>query len=264
MNDVMDDRQITLLGDDLFVALSERTAIDPLTLRHPELTLENAYAIQQHLNRRRLAAGHRAVGRKIGVTSEAVMNMLGVRQPDFGLLTDAMHHADGSEVAASAFIQPRIEAEIAFRLRRDLSGTNVAPEAVLDATECVMACFEIVDSRIRDWKINIQDTVADNASCGAFVLGRTEVDPRNVDLIGCAMQMRRGGVIAAEGKGAATMGSPLNAVSWLASTLSRLGDPLRAGEIVLSGALGAMVPVKAGDDFHMRIAGIGECGVRFD
>lgn len=260
----MDTQLVATLGNQLYAALSERTPIDPLTAQHPEMTIEQAYAIQQQLNARRLAAGQRAVGRKIGVTSEAVMNMLGVRQPDFGLLTDVMCIGEGSKIRVDQFfIQPKIETEIAFRLRRDLAGTNVGPDEVLEATECVLACFEIVDSRIRDWKIKIQDTVADNASCGAFVLGRTEVDPRAVDLLNCAMEMRRNGAVVATGKGAATMGSPLAAVAWLANTQSALGAPLRAGEIVLSGALGAMVAVQQGDVFHAQIDGIGECGVSF-
>lgn len=260
----MKDELIIDLGSELYAALGEGRAIEPLTARHPALSIEQAYAIQQQLNARRLAAGQRAVGRKIGVTSEAVMSLLGVRQPDFGLLTDTMMHVDGARIDAAAFIQPRIETEIAFRLRHDLAGPRVEPGQVLAATESVIACFEIVDSRIRDWKIRIQDTVADNASCGAFVLGRTELDPRDVDLIGCPMEMRRNGAVVASGTGAATMGSPLVAVAWLANTLSALGQPLRAGEIVLSGALGGMVPVQRGDAFEAQVGGIGECRVRFD
>lgn len=259
----MKDELFIELGNELYAALGERRSVEPLTARHPALSIDQAYAIQQQLNARRLAAGQRAVGRKIGVTSEAVMNLLGVRQPDFGLLTDAMQHSDGALVAAGDFIQPKIETEIAFRLRHDLAGPRVEPAQVLAATESVIACFEIVDSRIRDWKIRIQDTVADNASCGAFVLGVDEVDPRGVDLIGCPMEMRKNGVVVASGKGAATMGSPLEAVAWLANTLSALGQPLRAGEIVLSGALGGMAPVQRGDAFDTRIGGIGECRVRF-
>ncbi len=259
----MNTKLLIALGDELYAAFTERRAVEPLTNRHPELSIEQAYAIQQQLNARRLAAGARVVGSKIGVTSEAVMKLLDVRQPDFGLLTDTMRHPDGGEVSMSGLIQPKIEAEIAFRLLRDLKGPGVTSDEVLAATHCVMVAFEIVDSRIRDWRIKIQDTVADNASCGAFVLGHTEVDPRTIDLLNCPMVMEKNGAVVATGKGAATLGSPLNAVVWLANTFGALGQPLRAGEIVLSGALGAMVPVAAGDRFHARIGGIGDCSIRF-
>jgi 2-oxopent-4-enoate/cis-2-oxohex-4-enoate hydratase len=142
-------------------------------------------------------------------------------------------------------------------------GPGISNADVLAATECVMPCFEIVDSRIRDWKIKIQDTVADNASCGVFVLGDRVVDPRGLDLVTCGMVLEKNGEVVVTGAGAATMASPLNAMAWLANTLGRLGVPLKAGEVVLSGALGAMVPVKAGDNLRVAIGGIGGCSVRF-
>ena len=159
------------LGDELYAALSGCQAVEPLSSRHPDITLEDAYRIQQQLNARRLAQGERIVGKKIGVTSQAVMDMLGVGQPDFGMLTDAMRFTNGSSIDARTLIQPKAEGEIAFLLKHDLKGPGTTEADVLAATEGVMACFEIVDSRIRDWKIRIQDTVADNASCGVFVLG---------------------------------------------------------------------------------------------
>ncbi len=203
------------------------------------------------------------IGKKIGVTSQAVMNMLGVDQPDFGMLTDAMVYNEAEAIPFARLIQPKAEGEIAFVLKRDLQGPGVTAAEVLSATEGVMACFEIVDSRIRDWKIRIQDTVADNASCGVFVLGDRLVDPRHVDLHTCGMVLEKNGEIAVTGAGAATMRSPLVAVAWLANTLGRLDIALKAGEVVLSGALGAMVPVKAGDSLRVQIGGIGGCSVRF-
>jgi len=259
----MDATLIQTLGDELFAALVECRQVEPLTSRHPGLTLADAYAIQQALASHRLAAGERPIGHKIGVTSQAVMNLLGVDQPDFGTLFDAMLYRDGGIVPAATLVQPKAEAEIAFRLKRDLRGPGVTAGDVLAATDRVFACFEIVDSRIRDWKIRIQDTVADNASCGAFVLDEHGVDPREVDLLACPMSMEKNGGVVATGNGAATMGSPLEAVAWLANALGRLGVTLRAGEIVLSGALGAMVPVAAGDRLHANIAGIGTCSVSF-
>ena len=259
----MDANLIQALGDELFAALVDCRSIEPLTSRHPGLTLADAYAIQQVLTAHRVAAGERLVGHKIGVTSQAVMNLLSVDQPDFGVLTNAMQHADGGTIVAATLIQPKAETEIAFRLKRDLAGPGVTASDVLAATDRVYACFEIVDSRIRDWKIRIQDTVADNASCGVFVLNEHGVDPREVDLLACPMTMEKNGAVVATGNGAATMGSPLEAVAWLANAMGRLGVTLRAGEIVLSGALGAMVPVVAGDRLRASIGGIGACSITF-
>lgn len=259
----MDDSLISQLGDELFDALQGSHAIDPLTQRHPHIGVEAAYAVQRRLIDRRHACGARTVGKKIGVTSKAVMNMLGVAQPDFGLLLDDMVHGEGECLPMSRFIQPKIEGEIAFVLKRALQGPGITAADVLSATEGVMACFEIVDSRIKDWKIKIQDTVADNASCGAFVLGSRLVDPRGLDLVTCGMVLEQNGEVAVTGAGAATMNSPVNAVVWLANTLGRWGVGLGAGEVILSGALGAMVTVRPGDAFHLRIGGIGACSVRF-
>nr|HQV09692.1 2-oxopent-4-enoate hydratase [Thauera sp.] len=244
----MDQALIARLGDELYTALTSCEVLDPLTNRHPEITIEDAYRIQQQMLSRRLAAGEKVVGKKIGVTSKAVMNMLGVHQPDFGWLTDGMLYNEGEAIAANTLIQPKAEGEIAFVLKSDLTGPGVTAADVLRATEGVMACFEIVDSRIRDWKIRIQDTVADNASCGVFVLGDRMVDPRELDMSTCGMVLEKNGEIVVTGAGAATLAHPLNAVAWLVNMLGTLGIGLKAGEIVLSGALGAMVPVEAGDN----------------
>lgn len=255
---------IEQLGDELFDALNHARMVAPLTERFPQLTIEDAYAIQQRLLSRRVQQGERIIGKKIGVTSQAVMDMLKVNQPDFGQLTDRMVVNQGASVPMSSLIQPKAEGEIAFVLKHDLAGPGVTVADVLRATEGVMACFEIVDSRIRDWQIKIQDTVADNASCGVFVLGDRLVDPRSLDLYTTGMVLEKNGRIVGTGAGAATMGSPVIAVAWLANTLGRLGMSLKAGEIILSGALSAMVPVVAGDQLRMSLAGIGSCSVRFD
>ena len=251
------------LGDALYTALTSQQTIEPLSTRHPSLTIEDAYAIQQHMLARRIAQGERVIGKKIGVTSEAVMNMLGVFQPDFGWLTDGMVYNEGEAIPASSLIQPKAEGEIAFLLKKTLKGPGVTAADVIAATQGVMTCFEIVDSRIRDWKIKIQDTVADNASCGVFVLGDRLVDPRDVDLGTCGMVLEKNGEIVATGAGAAALGHPANAVAWLANTLGALGIALEAGEVILSGSLAAMVPVKAGDNLRVTIGGIGSCSVRF-
>ncbi|WP_017463385.1 2-oxopent-4-enoate hydratase [Dyella ginsengisoli] len=254
---------IQVLGDELYTALRNRSVVEPLTNRHPDLSIEDAYGIQQRMISRRLQNGERVVGKKIGVTSQAVMDMLGVYQPDFGYMLDGMIVSDGDSIAMSSLIQPKAEGEIAFVLKRDLMGPGVTNADVLRATDFVMPCFEIVDSRIRDWKIQIQDTVADNASCGMFVLGSTATNPRKLDLTTCGMVLEKNGRVIATGAGAAALGSPINSVAWLANTLGRLGIGLKAGEVILSGALAAMFPAQAGDRFRVTLGGIGSCSVGF-
>ena len=260
---MIDDSTIAPAADELFTAFQKAVPISPLSGRWPDLSIDDAYGIQQRLVGRRVAGGARVVGKKIGVTSQAVMNALGVNQPDFGILLSDMLFQRGAEISMASLIQPKAEGEIAFVLKRDLVGPGLTAVDVLIATEGVMACFEIVDSRIRDWKIKIQDTVADNASCGVFVLSDRLVPIASANLYSCGMVLERNGQIAGVGAGAASMGSPVNAVVWLANTLGRLGVPLMAGEVILSGALSAMVPVQAGDQLRLEIDGIGDCSVRF-
>ncbi len=259
----MDQKTIEALGDSLYDALVARTPIAPLSAAHPDMTIEDAYHMQQRMIARRLEKGDRVIGKKIGVTSKAVMNMLGVHQPDFGYLLDSMVFNEGESVDMDTLIQPKAEGEIAFLLKKDLQGPGVTAADVLAATEGVMACFEIVDSRIQDWKIKIQDTVADNASCGVFVLGDQLVDIADLDLALAGMVLEKNGEIVVTGAGAATMAHPVNAMVWLANMLGSLGIALKAGDIVLSGAMGAMVPVARGDNLRMTIGGIGGCSVRF-
>lgn len=187
----MDAATIEALGDALFDALRQRRTLAPLTSRHADITVDDAYRISLRFLARRQAAGERVIGKKIGVTSKPVQDMLGVFQPDFGFLTDAMQYADGATVSLSqsGLVQPRAEGEIAFMLKTDLQGPGVTRDDVLAATAWVAPCFEIVDSRIDDWKIKIQDTVADNASCGVFVVGTQHTDPRTLDLAAASMQM---------------------------------------------------------------------------
>jgi 2-oxopent-4-enoate/cis-2-oxohex-4-enoate hydratase len=259
----MQKQVIDSLGDELFEALRAGRVVEPLSTRHPDMSIEHAYAVQQRMISRRLASGETVVGKKIGVTSKAVMDMLRVYQPDFGWLLSGMVFDDGCTIERASLIQPKAEGEIAFVLKRRLRGPGVSAAEVLAATECVMPCFEIVDSRIRDWKIRIQDTVADNASCGVFVLGDRAVSPRELDLYACGMVLEKNGEVFATGAGAAALGSPLHAVAWLANTLGALGIALEPGEVILSGALAAMAPIAAGDQFRVSIGGLGSCAVRF-
>ena len=259
----MEQSQINDLGDELYDALVAGKTVSPLTSRGFDISIEDAYYIQQRMLSRRLENGEKVIGKKIGVTSKPVMNLLGVHQPDFGYLLDGMVYNEGESIEMSSLIQPKAEGEIAFLLKKDLQGPGVTAADVLAATEGVMACFEIVDSRITDWKIKIQDTVADNASCGVFVLGDQLVDINDIDLGLCGMVLEKNGEIVVTGAGAATMGHPVNAMVWLANTLGKLGITLKAGDIVLSGAMGAMVPVVKGDNLRMTIGGLGGCSVRF-
>jgi 2-oxopent-4-enoate/cis-2-oxohex-4-enoate hydratase len=252
------------LGDELYAALRSRSTVAPVTERAAGFTIEDAYRASKRMLERRLADGERVVGKKIGVTSEAVQRMLDVHQPDFGFLTDVMMFEDGARIPiAQHLIQPRAEGEIAFLLARDLAGPGVTEADALAATRAVRPCFEIVDSRIRDWKIRIEDTVADNASSGVFVLGQGEIDPRTLDLPRCRIAVEKNGAPLSEGVGAAALGSPAYCVAWLANTLARFGIPLRAGEVILSGSLVPLEPVRPGDRFHLSLEGIGTASVSF-
>lgn len=250
--------------DELHRARIDRQPIEPLTEQAPNLSIEDAYRISLGVLDRRLADGETVIGKKVGLTSRAVQQMLKVDQPDFGFLTDAMvRHCGDTLDTGRDLIQPKAEGEIAFRLSRNLNGPGVTAAEVLGATDSLAACFEIVDSRIVDWRIKIQDTVADNASCGLVVLGDTWVVPDSVDLPTCKMIVEHNGNEAATGVGAAALGSPARCVAWLANTLSDLGTPLRAGEIILSGSLVPLLPVQAGDHLCVRLEGMGEAHVRF-
>ncbi len=260
----MDAPQIAALGDELFDALRQQRMLSPLTDRFDAITVEDAYHISQRMLERRLADGETVVGKKIGVTSKPVQDMLGVFQPDFGFLTNVMVFEDGADISiADHLIQPRAEGEIAFRLKADLKGPGVTEADVLAATETIMPCFEIVDSRIEDWKIKIQDTVADNASCGVYVLGRREVDPRDFDLPNLHMRIYKNDEFHSEGLGSAVQGNPLTAVAWLANTLGEFGIPFKAGEVILSGSLAPLIPVVAGDRMRLSLEGVGECSCQF-
>ncbi len=259
----MDKTRIQHYGDELYQALISRTAVDPLTDREPGITIEDAYQIQLRMIQRRVDAGETVVGKKIGVTSKIVMDMLKVNQPDFGQMTSGMVFNEGEAIRADSMIAPKAEAEVAFVLKRDLMGPGVTAADVLRATDCVMPCFEIVDSRIRDWKIKIQDTVADNASCGVLTLGGTRRDPRRIDLALAGMVLEKNGEVISTSAGAAVQGSPVNAVAWLANTLGRLGIGLKAGEVILSGSQSPLVPVKAGDNLCCDVGGLGGTSVRF-
>lgn len=262
----MENTKIQHWADELYKALRSQSVIDPITDQEPDISIADAYGISSKLLEKRIELdGEKVIGKKIGVTAKAVMNMLGVNQPDFGYLTDAMVAEEGEELSITdKMIQPRAEGEIAFVLKKDLQGPGITSSDVLQATDFIVPCFEIVDSRIRDWKIKVQDTVADNASCGYFLLGQDAVSPKSVDLTTCGMVMELNGQVISTGAGSAALGaSPVSCVVWLANTLGRLGTPLKAGEVILSGSMVPLQPVKPGDYMSVSIGGIGRTAVRF-
>ncbi len=225
--------------------------------------LELAYDIQHINNQARLVSGARAVGCKIGLTSESVQQQLGVDQPDYGVLFDDMEVMHGGEIPWEAVMQPKAEAEIAFVLKKDLNSTSITTSNLISAIDYALAAIEIVGSRIENWNIRITDTIADNASSSHFVLGHKPVRLEHLDLLNCTMQMTKNGEAASSGTGAACLGSPLNATLWLARTMARLGNPLKAGDVLLTGALGPMVTIEPGDSVTAVFDTLGAVSVRF-
>jgi 2-keto-4-pentenoate hydratase len=218
---------------------------------------DGAYAVQAANTAYWTTAGRRVSGRKIGLTAEAVQTQLGVDQPDFGVLFADMQIADGGELLASSVLQPKAEAEIAFIMRSGVDGSDITREAVAAAVGEVAAAIEIVDSRIADWKITFADTVADNGSSAFYVLGKSLFPLEGLDLWSCGMVLEVNGEVASLGAGAACLGHPLNAATWLARTLASRGEPLRAGDVVLTGALGPMVTLNPGDLVKASVGGLG-------
>lgn len=255
--------RIGAYGDELYAALVGRTTVMPLVDREPDITIEDAYRIQQRMVARRLAAGETIVGKKIGVTSKAVQALVGVNRPDFGQLTSGMTYEEGEDLRLDGLIQPKAEAEVAFVLKRDLKGPGITATDVISAIDYVSPCFEIVDSRITNWKIKIQDTIADNASCGVFLLGKARKQPTELDLNLAGMVLERNGELIDTAAGAAVQGGPVNAVVWLANTLGALGIPFLAGEVILSGSQSTLIPAVVGDVLTCEVGGLGSCTVRF-
>lgn len=219
--------------------------------------IAEAYAIQQTNVQRLVNEGHRITGRKIGLTSLAVQKQLKVDQPDFGTLFETMAISDGEEINVSSVMQPKCEAEVAFVLERDLNKANVTLTDLISSIAYALPAIEVVDSRISNWDINILDTIADNASSGLYVLGHTPVKLNHLDLRLAGMVMERKGEQVSLGVGASCLGHPLNAALWLARTMIENNTPLKAGDVILSGALGPLVPASPGDVFEARIQGLG-------
>jgi len=247
----------------LLAAEAACAPIDPIAAELGAKEVAAAYAVQAEITRRGLANGRRLVGRKIGLTSKAVQQQLGVDQPDYGALFADMEIAIGGEIQIATLIQPRIEAEIAIVLDRDLQEPDVTMGELMRAVAYAVPALEIVDSRIKDWKITILDTVADNGSSARFVLGAAPRRLTDIDLEACGMMMTRNGAIVSVGSGAACLGHPLKAALWLARAMAGRGEPLCAGRVVLTGALGPVSPAAPGEFYEARISGFAPVNVRF-
>jgi 2-keto-4-pentenoate hydratase len=258
-----DANRVASIADQLQKAEAERKQIPPIVSDLGNGNIDAAYQVQAELTRRRLAAGSRLVGRKIGLTSVAVQQQLGVSEPDFGALFNDMEAEQGGHIETGKLIQPRIEAEIALVLDRDLERTDTTMAELMRAVAFVAPALEIVDSRIADWKISIVDTIADNGSSARFVLGNSIRKLTDVDLLTSGMVMNRNGGVVSVGSGAACLGHPLKAALWLVRKLAGAGEPLRAGDVVLTGALGPMVGAQNGEEYEARISDIGTVRVRF-
>jgi len=246
----------------LRTARATRTAIPRISETFGIAGAEAAYAVSRCNTELDLAQGRRLSGKKIGLTSQAVQQQLGVDQPDYGLLFSDMEFLSGSTVPASRLIQPKAEGEIAFVVGRDLDDESLSWGRFLHGLEYALPAIEIVDSAIQDWKLTLVDTVADNASCGLYVLGLEPKAIGSIDLTLCGMDFRKNGQTVSVGSGVACLGNPLLAAYWLAKNMQELGDPLKAGDVILSGALGPMFPFAAGDYLHLSIAGLGTVDCR--
>lgn len=241
---------------------ADRRTIPSISATFGVVALEDAYAVAEENTRDRIAGGRRIVGRKVGLTSAAVQQQLGVDQPDFGMLFDDMEYLTGSEVPTGRLMQPRIEAEVAFVVGHDLPGVVPSYGEFLRCLSTCVPALEIVDSAIADWRITLADTVADNASCGLYVLGDQPVDVARLSLSEIPMEMRKNDAVASTGRGVACMGHPLRAAYWLARAMAERGQVLKAGEVILSGALGPMVSLVAGDEVHANLGPLGSVACR--
>ncbi len=225
--------------------------------------VESAYAVQRACVDEWVQRGRKIAGHKIGLTSKAIQTQLGVDEPDFGTLLSDMVLQDGAVVPPGRVMQPRLEGEIAFMLKSDLRGERITPERVMAATGYVCPALEICGSRIAGWNIRIEDTIADNASAALIVLGSNRSKPTLAELARIEMKMSHNGEMVASGRGEACLGNPALAVAWLAETLTRLGDGLKAGEVIMSGALAKMVPAEPGSRFSADFGGFGSVSVNF-
>jgi 2-keto-4-pentenoate hydratase len=260
---VQAEKVLKELADELWQAEQTGVPVEPLTKRHADLEIEDAYAIQSLNIDRHVAQGARVCGRKVGLTSRAMQELLGVDEPDYGVLLDHMVVEDGDEIAMGRLLQPRIEAELAFIMEQDLAGPGVTAARALTAIAGALPAVEIVDSRVANWQIKLVDTVADNASSGLIVVGGNLRQVTDIDLRLVGVAVTRHGELVETGAGAAVLGNPVRCVAWLANKLASFGASLHAGDIVLPGAVHRMIAVAPGDVFRAEFAHLGSVTARF-
>lgn len=237
--------------------------VQPITGLDPDITVDEAYQVQLHTIQKHVDDGQRITGKKIGLTSEAMQEVLGVDEPDYGHLLDKMEFENGGTIPSDYVLQPKVEGEIAFILKEDLTGLHVTSSDVLKATDSIVPALEIIDSRIKDWNITLADTIADNASSGLYVLGGNPQRITDLNLKEIEMKLYKNGVLQNTGVGAAALGDPVRCVAWLANKLAAYGITLKAGEVILSGALSAAVEAEPGDHFYASFDGLEEVHISF-
>ena len=252
------------LAADLAQAERSRVSIPPLTAAHPDIDVVDAYEIQLINIRQRVAEGARVVGHKVGLSSAAMQQMMGVDEPDYGHLLDEMQVFEETPVAASKYLYPRVEVEVGFILARDLPGAGCTEADVLAATEALVPSIELIDTRITDWQIKLCDTIADNASSAGFVLGKARVAPADADVTDIDVTLTRNGEVVAKGCSDAVLGNPVTAVAWLARKVEGFGVRLRAGDVVLPGSCTRAVDARPGDEFVAEFDHLGSVRLSFE
>ncbi|MFI6364763.1 2-keto-4-pentenoate hydratase [Nocardia sp. NPDC050630] len=251
------------LADELEAAERDRVGIDPLIARHPDIDVVDAYEIQLINIRRKLDNGAKVVGHKVGLSSLAMQQMMGVDEPDYGHLLADMEVFEDVPVETSRYLIPRVEVEVGFILGADLPGEDCTEADVLAATVAYAPSIELIDSRIKDWKIGLADTISDNASSAGFVLGAARVAPKDLDIKAIDAVLTRNGEVIAQGRSDAVLGDPVIAVAWLARKVAGFGVRLKAGDIVLPGSCTRAIDARAGDSFHAEFAGLGSVRLQF-
>lgn len=256
--------QVELISNELIEAERTSTPIAALTERFPDVSYQDAYAIQLKTFDTRVKAGAVIVGKKIGLTSKAMQDQFKIREPDYGMITNHMVIREGQPIPMSSLILPRIEPEIAFLLKEDLKGPGINAANVLEATEGVLPAFEVIDSRYKDWKITVKDSISDNASAGSMILGGRLTPIRDLDLRLIGLVVEKNGMVVSTAAGAAVLGNPAESVAWLANKLTEYGIALKKGEFVMSGSLVQAVTVEAGASLRATFDRLGSVSVRFE
>ncbi|WP_068055577.1 2-keto-4-pentenoate hydratase [Nocardia xishanensis] len=260
---MLSDAVRTELADELARAENDRVAIDPLVARYPEIDVVDAYEIQLINIRRRLDSGARVVGHKVGLSSKAMQQMMGVDEPDYGHLLAEMQVFEDVPVEAGRYLFPRVEVEVGFVLGADLPGADCTEEDVLAATVAYAPAIELIDSRIKDWNIGLCDTISDNASSAGYVLGPERVAPKDIDIKAIDAVLTRNGEVVAEGRSDAVLGDPVIAVAWLARKVASFGVRLKKGDVVLPGSCTRAIDARPGDQFLAEFAGLGSVRLHF-